>query len=86
MNLSLDVDALTLGELVDLGDVIGDDAVAKLGEGKTSPKAVLALVWIAKRREDPTFTLEQARAVKVSSLEFADADKPDDVKAEDKAE
>jgi hypothetical protein len=43
-------------------------------------------VWIAKRREDPTFTLEQARAVKVSSLEFADADKPDDVKAEDKAE
>lgn len=35
-----------------------------------STKALKALVWIIKRQDDPNFTLEDARNVKVSELDI----------------
>lgn len=69
MNLDFDLNSLTVGELVDLQDVAGDAALDRLVEKQqASPKMLLALLWILGRRDDPSFTLEQARAYKVTEL------------------
>lgn len=69
--ITFDVDSLSVGELVDLSDVAGEAAVTGLAKGVTSPKLLLGLVYVIKRRTDPEFTLEQAREVKVAALDFA---------------
>lgn len=68
MNFNFDPNSLTVGELVDIEEVSGADAMAGLSDGKVSPKALLALVWVLHRRDDPTFTLDQARTIKVTDL------------------
>lgn len=72
-----DPDDLSVGELVDLTDFAGEDAIADLTDfaagkpnPKLHPKMLLALVWILGRRTDPAFTLEDARAVKVIELKL----------------
>lgn len=49
--------------------VRGEDGRPEL-EVKVSAKALRHLVWILQRKTDPDFTPEQARKVKVSSLEI----------------
>lgn len=77
LTLTVDLNDLTLGELADFEDAAGADAVdqligaSKTGKGeqpRMSAKTMVALVWIMQRRTDPSFTLEQARAVKVTEL------------------
>lgn len=71
MNLEFDLNELSVGELVDLTDVAGDDALTDLGSAKVTPKALLALVWIMGRRTNPELTLDDARAIKVVDVQFA---------------
>jgi hypothetical protein len=40
-----------------------------LRAGKVSTRVVTGIIWIMKRREDPSFTLAQARAIKFAELE-----------------
>jgi hypothetical protein len=64
-------ESLTVGELCDLTDVTGEQLNAvDLSKGIVSPKVLLGLAWIIKRREDPEFTVEQAREIKVVDLDF----------------
>lgn len=73
MKIEFNVDDLTLGEAEDLEEYLGmglDEIGAALKGGQASTKMVTALVWIAKRKEEPAFTLAQARNVKVAELEF----------------
>lgn len=71
--LNVNVDDLTLGEVDDFEEASGLSIVdvSKLLKGKKPlpAKALIALVWITKRRADESYTLEQARSVKVSELE-----------------
>lgn len=71
--VSIDFDDLTLGEADDFEQASGmsaQEAVALAAKKKPLPvKALIALVWIIKRRDDPKFTLEDARSIKVA--EFA---------------
>jgi len=70
--LRLDENELTIGDLEDFEDIVGspwedirpgpDSAV------KMSTKAIKALVFIARRKTDPSFTLEMARDVKLGEL------------------
>lgn len=46
-------------------------------EVKVSAKALRHLIWILHRRDNPDFTPEDARAIKVSSLEVIAEDEPD---------
>lgn len=69
MKIVLNVEDLTLGEIEEMEQAAG----LKLSElGNGSAKATIALIWISQRRLDPAFTLEDARALKVAELEFAD--------------
>lgn len=50
---------------------------------KMRPKVLKGLVWIATRHDDPTFTIEDARNVRISSLNIiraGDGDESDDPK------
>jgi hypothetical protein len=62
-----DLDDFELGELEWIEDHIG----APLSDEQvlTSMKALVAFVYIIKHREDETFTIEQARKIKLSTLE-----------------
>lgn len=76
----LDMNALTLGEIAQIEEISGQ-SISVMGDD-AAPKAKLmaAMVFIAKRREEPTYTLQQAEAM---SMEEFDAlfDVGDDPKA-----
>lgn len=96
--LHVDPDDLTLGELDDFEQAVGEsfevmlrgrpvkdddgrvvvDPRTKKPKREVQPtfKQVIALVWIAKRREDPTFTIEQARHIKLAELQIGQTPDP----------
>lgn len=67
-DIAFDWDSLTVGEVIELEEIAGVsvDDIQKAGQPKG--KVVLAMLFIVKRRDDPTFTLEQARALPVSAM------------------
>lgn len=79
--LHVDPDDLTIGELEDFEEIVGkplDEALvldAKTKQPRISAKVLKAFIFIVYRRANPDFTLEQARAVKVSELQLGT--KPD---------
>ncbi len=70
MRLTIDLDDLTLGDMADLEDVSGL-SLSGLNLKKPPLKLMPALVWIQLRRADPSYTYEQARAIKLTDLEVA---------------
>lgn len=68
MEIALDPQDLTLGELEEFEAATGM-TMADIGKG--TAKAILGLIWLAKRREDPSFTLDDARKLKVGEITFA---------------
>lgn len=70
--LKFDPDDLTLGELCDIEDKAGADAIQKLTQNppQVGVRAMAALVWVLRRREDPDFTYEAALDVRVAELDF----------------
>lgn len=68
MAFVFDINELDLGELEDFAEATGIDPMALTDGWQPTLKAVRAFVWLVKRREDPGYTLEDARRVKVSEL------------------
>ncbi|MFD9904789.1 hypothetical protein [Streptomyces sp. NPDC059063] len=64
--LSLDIDSLTIDEIDVIEEIIDGplDALAKPGARKA--KMLRAMAVVIKRREDPTFTAEDAGKLKIS--------------------
>lgn len=59
-------DELTLGEIEFLEEELG----AGVGEiDFRSAKAIIRVVYLLKRREDPEYTLDRARGVQLTALE-----------------
>lgn len=56
----------------DEGNVVTDERGRPEKAVKISAKAMKALVWIVLRAERPGFTLDDARAIKVTALEMVD--------------
>lgn len=82
--VKVDIDALTMGDLLDFEEFVGRDlfevlpTTPKEAEGwRPSAKVLVALVWLTKRSENPDYTIEDARKVRVSALELAAADPPE---------
>lgn len=65
--LTFDLDQLTLGDIVDVEDVAGI-SLQGLDMRNLPMKAVVALLWIFKRKQDPAFTYADARAMPVSEV------------------
>ena len=82
MKIRISLAELTLGDMEDFEDISGIpfDEIAQMareakdeeGESKKSlpTKALIALTYISERRDNPDYTIEDARAIKVLELEF----------------
>lgn len=69
------VDALdlTLGEMADATEAAGENVDVPGG----SFRQMAGMAWVVKRRTDPTFTFEDALALKMSDIDIAEADPPE---------
>lgn len=68
--ITIDVDDLTFGEMEAVEGVLGKPFSEAFGSGGVSATAAVALIYVVKRRDNPDFTIDDARALKLSSLEF----------------
>lgn len=66
--LSFDINTLTIGEAETMEDIVGRDVMHELGRGTPSVKTLVALVYVIKRRTNPDFTLDDARALRITSV------------------
>lgn len=70
MKISMDPNDWEIGEIIDWEEATGVP-ISEFRAGGLSGKALQVTVWIALRRENPDFTLEEARKLKLRELEFA---------------
>ena len=68
MSIRIDVNDLTLGE-VEFFEQESGLSLGDLQEGRMTAKAVTALVCLVKRRDEPDFTMDDARKVKLSEFD-----------------
>jgi len=65
----MDINTLTLGDIEDIENYAGL-AFSEIGEDKPGvSKLRTALVWVLKRKENPNFTIEDARQLTPEELE-----------------
>jgi hypothetical protein len=77
----MDFENITLGEIAEIEDYaqlpFSDIALEKVGVIRLR----IALAWVMKRREDPSFTIAQAELLTPTDLtDLFGADEPDAVK------
>lgn len=84
MKLNLDLNAFTFGDLEDFETAAGEgllETFGKVGEdgnlGGIKAKTMLALVWVCGRQDNPGFTLDDARKVRLDELEIEVGEAPD---------
>lgn len=64
----MDIDNITLGDIEDIEDYAGLP-LSDIGEDKPGvAKLRTALVWVLKRKENPSFTIEDARKLPSSEV------------------
>ena len=73
MNITIDLNTLTLGELEFFEEESGL-TIDDLAAGKSSTKAVIALITIQERRGNPKFTTEDARKLPISDIQVGVVD------------
>lgn len=73
----MDFDEITLGELAEI-EAYADASITEIMEATpASTKLKIGMAWVLKRREDPKFTIEQAKALTMSELmEFLSLEQP----------
>lgn len=66
---TFDLDKVTVGDIVDIEDTVGMawDDIVDMDSPPT--KVLLAMLWIVKRRDDPNFTLEDARNTPLAEVQ-----------------
>lgn len=78
MAIKIDFSAFSLGEIEEFegaGGITFEKAVESADTNKMLPtKALIAAVWITQRRDDPNYTLDDARSVKLT--DFSEPEPP----------
>lgn len=67
--LIIDLEQLTLGDLEEIERLAGADAMGQLFSGQIRASVLVPLLYVYKRKSDPAYTIEDARAVKVTELD-----------------
>lgn len=62
------IERLTLGEIAQLEELTGQSLSAMSDDSAPKGKFLAGLAWLAKRRQDPTFTYEQAQAMSMEEF------------------
>ena len=66
-HFNIDINDLTIGEVVEIEDLTGLPLDALGQADKPKGKMLQALAFISKRRDNPAFTWEMAGALKIST-------------------
>jgi hypothetical protein len=66
--LRLDLDELTFEELAEMAEKVGVGLEAF--QGPAAFRLMAGLAWIVKRRDDPTYTYEQALKLRMGDVEM----------------
>lgn len=64
--INVNLNDLTLGDLEDVEEAIGGEAMRHLMRGEPSIKAMRALAWVVKRQTDPGFSMDDAKKLRAS--------------------
>lgn len=67
--LRVDMADLTLGEMVDAGELLGAP-LHEVMSGIGQPKAIAAMVCVLQRRTNPGYSLAEALALRMADLEL----------------
>jgi len=73
VKITFDVESMSLGEVEQFEEISGVD-ITHLDGGALSVKAMIALVYISEHRQNPEYTIDDARRVKIMDLQV---DTPD---------
>ena len=65
--MNIDISDLTIAEVVQIEDLTGLPLDALGQDDKPKGRMLQALAYISKRREDPSFTFEQAGELKITT-------------------
>lgn len=76
-DVELNLNSLTIDEIEVIEDITGTSIDSILAPGAKRGKTLKALAYVARRRDDPSFTLEQAGALRFK----LEADPPDPTSA-----
>jgi len=76
--LNIDINDLTIAEVVEIEDLTGMPLDALGQDDKPKGRMLQALAFISKRRDDPSFTYEDAGALKITTT----SSKPDPIEPE----
>ncbi|MDP8930461.1 MAG: hypothetical protein M3O70_18310 [Actinomycetota bacterium] len=66
--VEISLDDLTSDELLDVEDATGKTVAELFPGGTPSYRGVLALYWAARRRQEPSFSWDDARKMKVNVI------------------
>lgn len=70
VKMKLDVNSLTINEVVDLEDALGTSMDTAFRDGEPKGKALRAILWIIGRRDNPDFTLEEAGELQLGEVDL----------------
>lgn len=76
MQLTIDANALTLADVEAVEEVTGQPLAVIFSGDSLTAKALSALVWVTQRRVDPAFTLDDARALRLSDVDIEATELP----------
>jgi len=65
--LVIDLDSLTWGELEEIEGMVGGPATLSMLGGQVFPSALVALVFVVKRRDNPQLLIEEVRRMPTSA-------------------
>lgn len=64
----MNIDDLTSGECLELEEAAGQSVGQLFREGEVRIAGLIALYWLFKRREQPDYTYEDAKTVKLATI------------------
>lgn len=74
MQITIDLNSLTLGDVEDLEEYCGVPIMeleGRLRSNRLSTRMLTGLVWIMRRKTEPEFTIAQARELKFTEFDVA---------------
>ena len=72
--MNIDPEDLTLREVDELESILGTGIDTAFSEGSPKAKAIAALVWITKRRDNPELTFDEVLDMNLKDVNLAGGD------------
>jgi hypothetical protein len=70
--MRLDMADLTLEDLADVGELLGM-ALSDIMQGPKQALGIAAVAWVLHKRDDPTYTYEQARKLRLADIDLVNS-------------